>query len=143
MIWTPEHDDKLRSLWPTHSLSMIATAFNVSRSAAAGRVHRLKLQGKPKGRCANGNPAPKQRPAPKPKPAPKPVTPLNIGFFDLEPRHCRFIVRGEGHKALFCGHTSPEGLSYCSWHCSIVYTKPERKPVTKDKAQSWAFGKAA
>lgn len=61
---------------------------------------------------------------------PSPTPPLNIPFIDLEPHHCRSITENDGlGNALFCGHQVIHESSYCRWHHSIFYTKPEpRKP---------------
>lgn len=46
---------------------------------------------------------------------------LGIGFFDLQPHHCRFPV-GDGLSATYCGHSKVDGTSYCSHHTVICYT---------------------
>jgi GcrA cell cycle regulator len=127
MIWTAEHDETIRTLWPTHSASMIAREFGVTRNSVVGRVHRLKLGPKPPGHAANTPRAKRikrvrfkenlpDRPAPVVA-----IEPLNIGIFDLEPSQCRFPCDGQGYKTLFCGHPAAKGLPYCPGHCSIAY----------------------
>lgn len=136
MNWTAEQDDILKSLWGQHKTKAIAHVLGVSKNAVCGRGGRLKL---PKYERLVSV---REKRVNKPKlverrPPPKPVNPLNIPFFDLEPRHCRFPVEGEGYKTLFCGHTVAGENSYCGFHCSIVYEAPKaRKP-------SWNFRRAA
>lgn len=129
--WTTDQDDTLRAEWGKHRCRDIAKGLGVTKMAVIGRAHRLGLE-----KLKRTDPSrPKvtrlrRRPRWKPEYVPAeiaavpigPVAPLNIPFFELGSKHCRFPVSGEGYQMLSCGHTPLEGTSYCAWHGSLTHT---------------------
>jgi hypothetical protein len=65
-----------------------------------------------------------------PTPQPEPETQSwtdGVGFFDLKPHHCRWIILGHGAGARFCGEHKMEDQSYCQDH----YDRSIRKDQTR------------
>jgi uncharacterized protein YbjT (DUF2867 family) len=88
-------------------------------------------------------------PKPQPEPAPDALPPLNVPLADLRFGMCRAIVAGTGADALYCGHTTADGSSWCAHHrARYVVAAPERKrgamgvdPLRADiMRQAWAVG---
>jgi len=53
MSWTPERETVLRTYWDEgHSASQIAALMGVTRNVVIGKVHRMKLAGRPRGKTA-------------------------------------------------------------------------------------------
>jgi len=150
-FWTPELDNELISLLADMTLSVTALKIGelvgkpVTRSAIAGRKYRLTQEGvsikcqthtiggKPRGanprrvrRTRNSGEIREksERKVHVPLNAPEP---LNLDIFTVGHNQCRFPVSGEGYQTLFCGHVTPDGLSYCGWHCSIAYEPPRAR----------------
>ena len=138
--WTAERieDLKVRAL-AGQAASTIAAAFGITRNAVLGKTNRLKIR---MGATASTSdrshkpkrlykrklypgwkpmPAQKTLPAAAPRPAQVPSC-KPIGLMQLKADSCRYIVDGEGLAAMFCGAASEKDRSYCSLHCSMVYT---------------------
>lgn len=65
--------------------------------------------------------------APAPEPAPEPVKAKPVTILELEPHHCRYIVKTSAKRgALYCAE--PKALrSYCAEHAELCYTPLPRK----------------
>lgn len=137
--WTDERDQFLKDNIATMSGTEVGKHLGLSRGAISGRCYRLgiviprKVSTKP--RAVKRPKVLKERQPPKPRGAlrefvspPIPVEPLNIPFIDLAPHHCREIVGSLGYgQSLSCGHPVIEGSSWCRWHASLNFTKPESR----------------
>lgn len=57
---------------------------------------------------------------------------LRIGLMDIHDEQCRALLdeKGDDGLALYCGHPTFGGKSYCAGHCRIFY----QAPVQKDSA---------
>ena len=147
-IWNDETKvARLTELWGQgHSASKIAQIMGLaSRNVVIGKVHRLKLAGRPPRTGASKKPPvarrmppahkmariPKQRVIREPgKPVksemyvapplpPNEPASLGIELLDLKPRDCRY-PHGDGPYT-FCGHpVSDIERSYCDFHHSIT-----------------------
>lgn len=139
--WTESNIALLRELWAENKLSASQISAQlgcgISRNAVLGQVHRLGLEShqKPFVKGGKRRQEQRQRKIRKPRewkpPAPPPVRvieipPLNIGFFDLEPSHCRYPAN-EDNPFLFCGHTKQADSSYCPHHHRLCHTTPEKR----------------
>lgn len=123
----------------------IAAEFGVTRNAILGKVNRLGLSAarsvlSPEERHARklererecyrkrlekrGVPVKKKRSIVLPFRPPPPQPSLEISFWDLNSKHCRFITDGEGLDARYCGHPI-YSKSCCGYHYSISYEAPK------------------
>jgi hypothetical protein len=51
---------------------------------------------------------------------------LDLPFMDRARNQCAWPTRGEGLEMLICGHKTPDGHSYCAFHCSLAYRDTPR-----------------
>ena len=135
--WTPQAVETLQRLWQTGaSTAVIGQVLGCSRSAVAGKIHRLGLLK----RRAGG---PKKIPTPT-TPDPntnlfRAFTPLPtsviIPFTQTKPSHCRWPVGGQGIDMLCCGQTISQG-AYCDSHARTASRKtgfeasPNQRTIT-------------
>jgi len=140
--WNDELTTELKGLWAAgKSAGVIAREISrsagtcITRNAVIGKVHRLKLDGRRTIEARDGHerppvPADRKRRRPRPKlkvwkPMPKvepppqlteqPPTNPPVLLFDLEKRHCRWVI-GDPSAMLFCGADRAEPSSYCAFH---------------------------
>lgn len=146
--WTDEKINRLKELWPLPdwSQSRIGEEIGMSAGAVAGKADRLKLPRKARS---------KPKIVRQPKQAAKPITKtmraplrafelnqiatrvdlvakLNIGLFDLQPFHCRWITGEADGLATYCGHNKAH-RSYCAHHARIAFRpmNPYRKDMQR------------
>lgn len=108
------------------SAGLIAKELGVGRGVVAGRIDRMGLPLRGKGRSEVS----KRRPDPKPKPF-IPSGPL-IALMDLTATTCRWPIGHVGEPDFgFCGAQADEGCPYCANHRRIAYrpTPPVRGRV--------------
>ena len=132
MIWTPALTAEITRRWADgESGGVIAAAMGITRNAVIGRVHRLKLlkrivktrtrpPGSKRSRQQHRIPrifAPRVAAMPD-MPIAEPVS-LAVTIMDLQPRQCRFITSDA--PALFCGHATYDGSSWCEHHYHRVF----------------------
>lgn len=152
MAWTEERDAQLRALWadPTRSTRQIGLEMGVTKSAAVGRAHRLKLppRGSPIRTGAGTRKAAQRRTAPPPAPSRESVARSPLAVIPLVPasapppriprlstaqeRACRFIA-GEpaGAATIFCDAPTLRGSSYCPAHHARCW---QTRPATQAAA---------
>ena len=153
-FWTPEWDNVLIGLLADKTLSGTAEELSklagkqFTRSAIAGRTLRLTREGvtiKRQEHTIGGKPRGTKSPRVRmrgPRPVIVPPTqpePLNLDIFTVGRNQCRFPVSGEGYQTMFCGHGTPDGVSYCGWHCSLVYEAPKARAAIKSFAPPEKF----
>jgi len=53
------------------------------------------------------------------------VEPLRVGFMDLAPHHCRWILddKDDNGLAISCGNERAGDLPYCPGHCRLAYRR--------------------
>jgi hypothetical protein len=109
--WTPELESYLElQVRLKKSISDIALLFGTTRSAIAGRVHRLKVPTA----LVEIKPEPELDFTHTDGPVPRNLTLMEVG-----PYECRFIP----DENLYCGHPVEEGKQYCPYHCGVVYVR--------------------
>lgn len=143
--WSQEDDDYVRDNYREKSAAKIAEALGRTKNSIIGRARRLGL-GKPYGevfgpgakdsrKSTEGEGVDNSR---EPnilnrKPAARRVVkvsapeiiPLNgvgVKIWDLEPRHCRWVI-GEPKDLTFCGHDHSAGSAYCDGHKGLTLQK--------------------
>jgi GcrA cell cycle regulator len=134
--WTEDRVRHFRKAWFTSmTTTEIGEMFGISKSAVAGKAHRLKLPvrsdtafrgGRPPKddgttRKTRKNSQPPLSPARLPRPKPQPPT------FLPPPRQCAWPI-GEPKKPgfHFCGEPTVPGKPYCQPHCDKAFTKATR-----------------
>ena len=156
---SPRDIDMVRMWQAGDSGVMIGCSLGMTRNAVLGRVHRLRLAGmklrsKPSMRrerkpraASKGNRirlghrvarpeayvVPEALVRVQPSGLPQPI-PLNISLLGLGRGQCRYIVKGWGADAFFCGHQREGITAFCAYHYSLCYTKvPVRKAKPKQE----------
>ena len=145
MSWTPEREEKLRTLWKKgHTASQIATMLgDTTRNAVIGKAHRLNLEAratskkiKPKINNKEGNTQlgvktqklgrkAKFRALLLDKNFP-PENPTKLE--DLTDHHCRWPLGEKLQPAsFFCGRKPMEKFSYCQIHMLYGYQNRNEK----------------
>jgi len=145
MIWNDERRDELKRLIADgltfrECADALALKFRepVSRNAVAGTCHRLRIEPlvrekviqtpKTRPQVQKRRPVPRKpfKPptlpvvkAPSLVPSCEAVEPLNVSLIDNE--GCRFITKGTGRDARYCGHPRVEGKSWCQPHMLRVF----------------------
>ncbi|OHB26332.1 MAG: hypothetical protein A2790_20265 [Phenylobacterium sp. RIFCSPHIGHO2_01_FULL_69_31] len=128
----------LRELWGAGlTAAAVALQLGVSRNAVLGKVHRLGLEPRRKGRPRTPRRAVRRRPAPKPRPEPKLRSkrfveaadavggPLVARLEDLAPRTCHWPFGDPQDPDFgFCGRPSAGGC-YCPPHVARSRAEPE------------------
>lgn len=121
--WTPEADEYLRKRWLDSSVpsaGVISKEMHISRSAVAGRIHRLGLP--KRGGCSARHPH-RPRATRKPHIRGKPKYQC-IGITSS----CAFIA-GDPMEEIrsgrnpFCGGKTENGSPYCSLHSRVCYVR--------------------
>lgn len=162
--WTDDRIARLKELWASGmSASAIADAFEVSRNAVLGKIHRLGLSGrvvvkkaasavsvsasqKPRGR-RGGVPGQRVRALEKNSTARKAheekalPAPTFIGakpFADLQPGECAFPL-GDGDMR--CGAPTLPGRDYCQYHADMCCGGQQRRRRTTESKPYVAIGK--
>lgn len=144
MIWTDERRSELKRLIADgmtfrECADALAVKFRepVSRNAVAGTCHRLHIEPlvrekvvqtaktrpqvqkrRPVARTPYKPPTLPKVKAPPLVPSCVAVDPLDVSLVDNE--GCRFITKGTGRDALYCGHPRAD-KSWCGAHRAIVY----------------------
>ena len=144
--WNPERVQVLIDAWlEGASASEIGRRLNISRSAAMGKVYRLRAEKKLDETVRPKRPAPVPRPPRKKKQRLQPRGPVvivpveppkriegGVSIMDLQHHHCRAVIgKGPDGLARFCGEQiSPRMVagrvnfpSWCKPHCD-EYTTP-------------------
>ncbi len=117
MSWTDERILNLTAMWNEgKSASEIAARLgDVTRNAVIGKVHRLKLDGRPS--PIKGPVRPRVKKAP-------PVS-RNVSMFS--DKACKWPIGDPRQLDFhFCGGEAEPGLPYCSDHAKIAY-QPARR----------------
>ncbi len=122
--WTEERIDRLGKLWQEgSSTAAIGKLLGISKNAVVGKVHRLKLKGRPSP-ISGGS----RSPQPKQKAPPRIYT-----MEDLSSQTCRWPSGDPQHEDFqFCGRPPTPGKPYCAKHCDAGYAtaKPKPKPAS-------------
>ena len=115
--WTPERDDRLRTLWDSGlSGSKIGVRLGATKNAVIGRAHRLKLSPRwtrrPNGERKAKAPPKLQEPLPVIELPALPRMPRRLLLWDLTPRDCKFPIGGAGESSVTvkisgCGPRAP------------------------------------
>jgi len=116
--WTDEKIDQLKKLWLEGSTTAaIGKVLGMSKNAVVGKVHRLKLKGRP-------SPIDRtQKSAPVTKKAPRIYT-----MADLSSQTCRWPSGDPKHDDFqFCGKPPVPGKPYCPKHCDAGYATAKPK----------------
>lgn len=159
--WTAERVEQLRNLWGA-GLSALQCARElgggVTRNAVISKVHRIRLDARPKNRApardklasSPRRPAPVRvsgqfrSPAPSVAalpPAPPPVEEITlppserVSIIDLRETHCRWPLGEVGRPDFgYCGGDAPVGEGpYCKVHARIAYTAGGRQWTEAEK----------
>jgi hypothetical protein len=142
--WTPERVQYLRDNYRTMLAADIAKTFGVfTRNAVIGKARRLGLQSDHRMRPARRGPK-RVLTTTKAKISPRGIIVKRekvmdeiklkvlrgpITFIDLEPWHCREIVRDK--PVMYCGHHKMQGSSYCLEHHSKNHVRMANSRVEK------------
>ena len=144
MSWTPEREEKLKSLWKKgHSGSQIAAILgNTTRNAVIGKAHRLKLETRSVSRKSTQKVNTEKNKITEVKNQKlgrkarfkallldknfEPENPTKIQ--DLTDDHCRWPLGEKMEPAsFFCGRKSLEKFSYCRLHILWSFTPKNAK----------------
>ena len=144
MSWTPEREEKLKSLWKKgHSGSQIAAILgNTTRNAVIGKAHRLKLETRSVSRKSTQKintekykttEAKNQKLGRKARfkallldKSFEPENPTKLE--DLTDNHCRWPLGEKMEPAsLFCGRKSMEKFPYCKLHLLYAFQPKNAK----------------
>jgi hypothetical protein len=151
--WSPKDVDTAIRLYSTgHTFTDIAQTLRRSRGEIAGKLFRLRREGRVASRTGKEQPPPREPKNPKPSPKPtlvKPRPPQPIRRIKVTPDHrpspprydppkptgpptiwelshnqCKFPIgnRDEHGPTTFCGKPT-EGSSWCPTHHAVVYTR--------------------
>jgi len=137
-------DETIKTMWGNgQTFGQIGKALNMTRSAVAGRIHRMREKGLIGAYVVPYKVAkmPVQAPIPvveKPAPAPKPEViakpPKNgVALLNLKENGCRYAIYSRGTRHLFCGEPKLNGFSYCEEHNKLVWIKPRAAIKTWDQ----------
>lgn len=126
-IWTDEYVSRLRELWAQgKTASEIATILGnkFTRNSVIGKVHRLKLSGRP-------SPI-KQRPLEL-----SPTPPMGTAtILALGDRSCKWPVGDPLSPDFhFCGKPACTGMPYCTNHAQLAY-QPKRSKSSSNGSGS-------
>ena len=137
--WSDDHKALVRSLWPTHSASIIGDQLGCSRMAIIGLAHRMGLPKKNRNENVGELVPMHHRPqnAFRTKKVPEPWVPpirtypqnfTGVPLMQAKDYQCRAIIEGRTDAdglAMCCGKPVPEGQPYlfCAYHLSIFTTK--------------------
>lgn len=135
--WTDERVERAKELWiQGESAAFIARDLgDVSRNGVIGKMHRLGLPRRNVTSQATPKPKFARERYTKPRRKPKPIfiieklaepESLRLTIDDLRFNTCRFIADTPDENATYCGHRTRPLSSFCPYHHSICYTKPER-----------------
>jgi GcrA cell cycle regulator len=123
--WSDAEIKTLKQLWSeNYSAAQISKEIGRPRNAVIGKAHRLGLTPRGRAKPPPMPPAPPPMPMRTMQPLPKYSTaPVNgtkpVTIWQLENRHCRWPLDGEGEHMRFCGHPSADlakGIPYCQPH---------------------------
>jgi GcrA cell cycle regulator len=150
--WTDDLVTDLRAMWAVgHSARTIADALGngFTRCAVLGKARRLNLAERKQGPTADerhrnkleaaarrnaakrdrrGSPRMARIPPDLPaEPLPPPLLdapePLRIPFLAMREGQCRDVCGHDGRLALFCGHPTVAGTSWCTWHARVNFRR--------------------
>lgn len=148
--WTEAEDKAIREGRDNGlTSSQIAFDINRTRNAILGRAFRLglsrgseyhrmqstkanraKFEHRSSPRPLRAKVEPKPTPTHKARPEPS-LAPesLNLTCEELQPNSCRYIAGDPKDGGTYCGHRKKVGSSFCAYHHSIVWVRPERMRV--------------
>ena len=147
-MWTEEKWEKLRSLaGGSLSARQIAEIMGCTRNAIVGACHRrgIRLSGNAsvvvaqriykrkmdiskKTKLLEGKPIYKAREEPETKPIPPSFKPLNKYLWEMDRWECRYSTGEATEGIYFCGHSTPIGSPWCSYHRPMLFYKVPKKP---------------
>jgi len=129
--WTDERVSKFRELFNSdhyYSFAAIAEAMSVdgqvlTKSAVAGKVHRLGLKRAERKEQVSVTLRSRKRLPPRRDEPRVAVTPsLNLDFTELTDDTCKFETNGFApERFTFCGQPTVCGKPYCAAHCRLAY----------------------
>ncbi len=125
--WPAERTAELVTDWLTHSATVLAARWDISRNAVIGKANRLCLPTKKQPPRVKPPPRPPRQFHPKPvvhyvePPVPIPELPFcNLSLGELRSDQCHY-PSGDYAPFVFCGQLSQRGSSFCPYHHRLVY----------------------